>query len=398
MSSCLSGGGRAYRLDLEIIKSPTTSWISNSSSPSSSLSESTNSPLAISTRKPRTPRKRPNQTYNEAASILSTAHPKIFPSNHLKNPCKLTQSSFEIKNHFLLQPSELLIRPFQVIDSSEFLLPIFERPRLLARPKTTEKSCQSPGEIDSERSSLEICDDSHQDFDAEAILDEDIKEGIDSIMGNLNMKRESTTDTKHDKTMPIKTFCYGYPIGLGFGVRRESRAMRNVDEEDDWWRFPSVIDVNLAKNRIEKKKKVEIKNLESSTENAASDILPNQEHSTCKTAQGESIPQPNARLFLNLNCDSVLNAWSDKDSPFSGDSPVYNTAGNDVQARLAQIDLFFENGGVRGASVLRYKEKRRSRLFSKKIRYQVRKVNADQRPRIKGRFVRTSNSPDNEEG
>lgn len=42
-----------------------------------------------------------------------------------------------------------------------------------------------------------------------------------------------------------------------------------------------------------------------------------------------------------------------------------------------------ENGGPREASVLRYKEKRRTRLFSKKIRYQVRKVNADRRPRIK---------------
>lgn len=53
------------------------------------------------------------------------------------------------------------------------------------------------------------------------------------------------------------------------------------------------------------------------------------------------------------------------------------------QSRLAQIDLFPENGGVREASVLRYKEKRRTRLFSKKIRYQVKKVNADRRPRMK---------------
>ncbi|XP_073156038.1 protein CHLOROPLAST IMPORT APPARATUS 2 [Henckelia pumila] len=403
MSSCLSGGGRAYRLDLEMIKSPTTSWISNSSSPSSSLSESTNSPLAISTRKPRTPRKRPNQTYNEAASILSTAHPNIFPSKHLKNPCKLAKSSFEIKNHFLLEPSVLLIRPFQVIDSSGFLLPIFERPRFLTWPRSCEKSCQSPGEIDSERSSLEMCDDSHQDFDAESILDEDVEEGIDSIMGNLDMMKESATDADHDKTMPMNTFCYGYPIGLGFdygfGVRRESRAVRNVDEEDDWWRFPSVLDIDskTAKNRIEKKKKVEIKNVVSSKENAASNMVPNQENSTCETAQGGSIPPSNARLFLKLNYDGVLDAWSDKDSPFSDDSPVSNAVGNDVQVRLAQIDLFSENGGIREASVLRYKEKRRSRFFSKKIRYQVRKVNADQRPRIKGRFVRTPNSPDDEE-
>ncbi|EPS64863.1 hypothetical protein M569_09917, partial [Genlisea aurea] len=79
------GGGTAYRLeplDLDFIKSPpSNSWLSNtSSSPSSTLSEATNSPLVISTRKPRTPRKRPNQTYNEAAAILSTVYPKIFPA------------------------------------------------------------------------------------------------------------------------------------------------------------------------------------------------------------------------------------------------------------------------------------------------------------------------------
>jgi len=53
---------------------------------------------------------------------------------------------------------------------------------------------------------------------------------------------------------------------------------------------------------------------------------------------------------------------------------------------LSQIDLLWENGGgsgVREASVQRYKEKRRTRLISKKIRYQVRKVNADRRPRMK---------------
>lgn len=39
--------------------------------------------------------------------------------------------------------------------------------------------------------------------------------------------------------------------------------------------------------------------------------------------------------------------------------------------------------GQRKASVLRYKEKRQNRLFSKKIRYQVRKLNAEKRPRLK---------------
>lgn len=46
--------------------------------------------------------------------------------------------------------------------------------------------------------------------------------------------------------------------------------------------------------------------------------------------------------------------------------------------------------GQREASVLRYKEKRQNRLFSKRIRYQVRKLNAEKRPREKGRFVKRS--------
>jgi len=46
--------------------------------------------------------------------------------------------------------------------------------------------------------------------------------------------------------------------------------------------------------------------------------------------------------------------------------------------------------GGREARVSRYREKRRTRLFSKKIRYEVRKLNAEKRPRMKGRFVKRS--------
>lgn len=360
MSSCLTGGGRAaYRLEslnLEIIKSPSaTSWISNSPSPSS---ESSNCPSSISTRKPRTPRKRPNQTYNEAAAILSTAYPKLFPA-------KLAgKTSFPLE-----PPPPDLFMPFQVIDMSR-------HPPVIG---FSPPSCHSPADINSN-------DD--DDFDAESILDEEVGEGIDTIMGNLGMDNHPEPIHNSEPTL-FNTWCYGYPVGLGlefstYGIRRQLRPFRNVDE-GNWWRFPcvNVVDVTPKIDKIpaEKKKKKEVEKgavrITTSSEPAARDDSPDDD-----AAPG---------LLLKLNYDGVLNAWSDKGSPFSGDS---DAAGNDVQVRLAQIDLFSENGGVREASVLRYKEKRRTRLFSKKIRYQVRKVNADRRPRMKGRFVRTPNAPD----
>ncbi|XP_051131629.1 protein CHLOROPLAST IMPORT APPARATUS 2 [Andrographis paniculata] len=392
-SSCLSGAGRAYRLeslDLEIIKSPSTSsWISNSSSPSSTLSESSNS---FSTRKPRTPRKRPNQTYNEAAAILSTAYPKLFPAKHLT---KFTKNPFS----FSLDSADLLI------DGAGFFL----QPQRHNFPAV--KDCRSPGEIDSRGAvtvnSCEIVgDENHQDdFDAESILDEEIGEGIDSILGN-GPPEYSDSLAGGDQN----NCCYGYPVGLGFdfayGIRREPKAFRNVDD-GDWWRFPCVNVVDITPptpadkspaDKTKKKKKVSSVNriITSSAplkvENSS--ISPIQTTKNANKAASDdsaaaAAPQPTAGLLLKLNYDGVLNAWSDKPSPFSSVDADADPAGGDVQARLAQIDLFSDNGGIREASVLRYKEKRRTRLFSKKIRYQVRKVNADRRPRMKGRFVRT---------
>lgn len=50
---------------------------------------------------------------------------------------------------------------------------------------------------------------------------------------------------------------------------------------------------------------------------------------------------------------------------------------------MGEVPVLEEERARREACVLRYKEKRQNRLFSKKIRYQVRKLNADKRPRIK---------------
>lgn len=87
-------------------------------------------------------------------------------------------------------------------------------------------------------------------------------------------------------------------------------------------------------------------------------------------------------LNLSLNYQEVLEAWSNR-------GPLWAPSNNTY---MGEVPVMEEEQGTtlsrRQASVMRYKEKRQSRLFSKKIRYQVRKLNADKRPRIKGRFVK----------
>ncbi|XP_016433674.1 protein CHLOROPLAST IMPORT APPARATUS 2 [Nicotiana tabacum] len=377
MSSWLTGGGRAaYKLDLDIIKSPSNSWTSQSSSPSSTLSESSNSPIAVSTRKPRTPRKRPNQTYNEAAALLSTAYPKIFNTKHLTKPWKFPKPHYP----FLYESSDLVV-PYKMVENSGYLIhpPLLEKPNCPIEQRSVsccDKPCQSPGEIDSKGSSfLEVCDEFEEDFDEESILDEEIEEGvIDNIMGKLIVEKEPLNESNFSHS--FGSTCYGFPIGLGFengylqydfGMRSGVRPLRNVDD-GDWWKYPSVnvIDITpkFSKPPIQKKKKKSSK--PSSTKDNSTPKRTNKDNSSQSTKEEVKVPKPKSELLLKLNYDNVLNAWYDKESPFSDEMPGSEAAGNDVRARLAQIDLFSENGGVREAGVLRYKEKRRTRLIFKK--------------------------------
>ncbi|GAB2219097.1 hypothetical protein Drorol1_Dr00006725 [Drosera rotundifolia] len=388
MNPYLGGVARStYKIDLDIIKSPSSASIrasSPSSSPSSTISETSNSPTNISTRKPRTARKRQNQKYNEAAALLSTACPNIFSTKDLLKPCEFSK----VKTEFSVleeaeASSELLLIPFPSFDEK----PVFPFEPRIVSSHHEQLDC------------VKLCDEYDEkgdDLDAESMLDEEIEEGIDSIMGNM-IAIDGTDDCNGINE------CFGYPfmglrfdLGFGSGNRRKS-AFRRVDSEGEWCGFP-IVNVGEISPRFEpkqpcsnkkkKKKKVEdiIKAVESNADS----------NSDSKAVEDSALKGLNSppQLLLKLNYDEVLKAWSDRESPFSDENPAME--GMDTAARLAQIDLFGENGGlgagiggVREASVLRYKEKRRTRLFSKKIRYQVRKVNADQRPRMKGRFVRT---------
>ncbi|KAF4370790.1 hypothetical protein G4B88_030510 [Cannabis sativa] len=94
-------------------------------------------------------------------------------------------------------------------------------------------------------------------------------------------------------------------------------------------------------------------------------------------------------LNLSLNYQEVLEAWSDRGSLWADEYSLSMASSNGSNNYMGEVPVLMEEEKRRReASVLRYKEKRQTRLFSKKIRYQVRKLNADKRPRLKGRFVK----------
>lgn len=126
---------------------------------------------------------------------------------------------------------------------------------------------------------------------------------------------------------------------------------------------------------------------------------------------------PSQGLSLKLDYEEILTAWSDKGSLYiNGEGPqvvpelqqicvddctapsmFIEVGSNGSNWRVPEMDIDQEDGdqrrnmdksSSRKERVMRYKEKRQSRLFAKRIRYEVRKLNAEKRPRIKGRFVK----------
>ncbi|KAG6484991.1 hypothetical protein ZIOFF_053517 [Zingiber officinale] len=198
MTSCLcsgtGGGGRSCGFD--IVKSTSSSWShslesSSSSSPSSALSESSNSPtLAISIKRERTPRKRPNQTYNEATAILSATYPVVFSAGKTARPSvSIPTNPF----HPFSEPPDLL-PPLPILNDAAFLIPNPNPPSPAAathfhlKSKTYATVSKDSAESPASEVSWEPKSPAHpieEDFDPESILEAEVKQGIDSIIGTL---------------------------------------------------------------------------------------------------------------------------------------------------------------------------------------------------------------------
>ncbi|KAK8953452.1 Protein CHLOROPLAST IMPORT APPARATUS 2 [Platanthera guangdongensis] len=314
MSSCLTGSGvRSYGMDLDIVvKSSSPSVCTSNSSPSSTLSESSNStPLFISTKRARAPRKRPNQCSDEAAALLSSIYPNLFSATNLR------QQSFHRR-----QPQEdpfpVLLPSFQISSVDPGLL-LHDLPSPVKPPIELNLAKADDARIHSLRNFQFQCPDS-PDFDAESILDEEVEEGIDSIMGNLSVSRDSNGDFPNSNSNSILTpylanlmrFGFGGGFRFEFGISSNMSGALRQSNDGEWWRSPTVAVKEFVpkfdepppkklamadKKKRKKKKKVE-----------KDEAAVEREDDTAVSSPEEGILKP--QLGLKLNYESVLNEWT----------------------------------------------------------------------------------------
>ncbi|CAF1709143.1 hypothetical protein HID58_055945 [Brassica napus] len=109
-------------------------------------------------------------------------------------------------------------------------------------------------------------------------------------------------------------------------------------------------------------------------------------------------------LMLSLDYDQVISTWGGQGLPWTSGgppdidinisgSPVVSKRDNGRKSRKkrrggGRLPSSVVGDGGREARVSRYREKKKTRSFTKTIRYEVRKLNAENKPRMKGRFVK----------
>ncbi|CAM0910823.1 unnamed protein product [Alopecurus aequalis] len=125
--------------------------------------------------------------------------------------------------------------------------------------------------------------------------------------------------------------------------------------------------------------------------------------SSCSSAASTGAAFPRSPL-LKLDYDEILAAWAGRGSLYIGAAAGVSAPKQEPESVYVEVEpwrqaaawLAPDTAGTgvapdtagRAERVRRYKEKRHARLFSKRIRYEVRRINAVRRPRLKGRFIK----------
>ncbi|KAL9152578.1 hypothetical protein ABFS82_11G133100 [Erythranthe guttata] len=245
--------------------------------------------------------------------------------------------------------------------------------------------------------------------------------GATTLTGLLDSSAAAESNSSHnyndssrvDYLSPSSaSLTYAYGEERAALVRTALRSRDRDSSEDKWVCYSEVVE----RKKVIKEEEV--------TSSSAVDLRP---------GDGGGSAGMMRRVSLKLDYDEIMNAWSNKGplyidadqssqivpdvnhhhflshDPSSNYGIRWGYGGGGLWAVPEMVGEIAENNinnngeimrinnngeeitktmGQREASVLRYKEKRQNRLFSNKIRYQVRKLNAEKRPRLKGRFVK----------
>lgn len=423
-SSCIPAGG--IRLpDLEMVKaappahSAASSTLSEASSASAVSSSATSSSVAsLSLKRPRTPRKRSSQTYNEAAALLASMYPSVFPvAVGGAAPRRLLGLASALADDSSCSD---LLPPFPVPDGhAAFLLRDLPPPPPLTPRIPAAESCLSPAAVSSVFSEFRdpapspatpddaaAAPDEHSDlgfddddgFDADSILcgvDQSAAEGIDGIMGKLSMENNgaSVSGSSVDSNMPgskMHPYLRNLMV-LGLSFRQDqniiiNQALKRHSVDPEWWMCPAipVKDItpapppSVAMAKVTDKKKTKKKSLGTIYEEGSPEPANGDEDG--------ALALPETGLGLSLNTDGVLKAWCGRGSAFAdGNGPDLPLSPAHVVVKHEDNDLFPKNGTgavIREGNILKMQRKQKPCTplpSNRQSRYY--------RPRVKGRFV-----------
>ncbi|RCV22721.1 hypothetical protein SEVIR_4G255900v4 [Setaria viridis] len=437
-SSCIPAG---LRLDLEMVKAAGAAAAAprpaHSAAASSTLSEASNassssatsSVASLSLKRPRTPRKRPNQTYNEAAALLASMYPSVFPA--AMGPEAAPPRLLGLASALADDPGcSDLLPPFPVLDQAAFLLRDLPPPQTPPMPMPMSpvpaKSCPSPAGVSSVFSEFrdpapspatpdaaaadepgELDFDDDDSFDADSILcgvDESAAEGIDGIMGKLSMENNAAAASSTNSNMPsskIHPYLRNLML-LGLSFRHDQRsinqALKRHNVNPEWWMCPAIPVKDIAppppppplvaKPTVLEKKKSKKKLLDSLYKDVATEHCKKEEEWTPDFANGGTgvLALPKTGLGLRLNTERVLKAWCGRGSVFAdrnaSDLPLSSAH---VVVKHEGSDMFPKNGTsavIREGNILKMQRKQKMCTplpSNKNSRYY--------RPRVNGRFV-----------
>jgi hypothetical protein len=348
-SSCVPAG---IRLDLEMMKAAAAS---------STLSEASNaSSSTLSLKRPRTPRKRLNQAYNEAAALLASMYHSVFPV--AKGPETAPPRLLGLASALADDPDcSDLLPPFPVLGHAAFLLRDSPHPPTPWSP-VPAKTCPSPVAVSSvfsdpaaspatpeaaaadELGELHFDDDGGFDADSFLGVDEGAAEGIDAIMGKLTMGTGAASVNASLPSSTVQTYFRNVmmlQLGLRHGQLNNSQAIKRHPVDTKWWMCPAIPVKDIApaprapsqmavvpENKKKSKKKVVGREM-----GIAAGQCRKAEEGFPDSANGDpgTLALPETGLGLRLNTQEVIKAWCGRGSVFSdGNDPGLSQTSSDV--------------------------------------------------------------------